>query len=109
MKKGFIIVVYWLVAIILTATILMSLSFLPAAMALSFFLPKVEKTQEKKERVLGTIFFIYLWQLLFALVIDRARNTRWDMPSVLWNPVFVAGKELPVSRKYKDDVHSAFS
>lgn len=113
MKKGFIIVAYWLVAIILTATILMSLdydighavimslSFLPAAMALSFFLPKVEKTQEKKERVLGTIFiilgvmtmtffFIYLWQLLFAFVIDRARNTRWDMPSVLWNPVFVA-------------------
>ena len=83
MKKGFIIVAYWLVAIILTATILMSLdydighavimslSFLPAAMALSFF-------------------FIYLWQLLFAFVIDRARNTRWDMPSVLWNPVFVA-------------------
>ncbi len=102
MKKGFIIVAYWLVAIILTATILMSLdydighavimslSFLPAAMALSFFLPKVEKTQEKKERVIGTIFFIYLWQLLFAFVIDRARNTRWDMPSVLWNPVFVA-------------------
>ena len=113
MKKGFIIVAYWLAAIILTATILMSLdydighavimslSFLPAAMALSFFLPKVEKTQEKKERVLGTIFiilgvmtmtffFIYLWQLLFAFVIDRARNTRWDMPSVLWNPVFVA-------------------
>ena len=60
MKKGFIIVAYWLAAIILTATILMSLdydishavimslSFLPAAMALSFFLPKVEKTQEKK-------------------------------------------------------------
>ena len=83
MKKGFIIVAYWLAAIILTATILMSLdydighavimslSFLPAAMALSFF-------------------FIYLWQLLFAFVIDRARNTRWDMPSVLWNPVFVA-------------------
>lgn len=187
MKKGFIIVAYWLTAIILTATILMSLdydighavimslSFLPAAMALSFF-------------------FIYLWQLLFAFVIDRARNTRWDMPSVLWNPVFVAailailsyghyqlvkwldkkedilyiesrdsevwiyardgqqyrnrtgispwedvlgsdfvrihrsylvnrtyasvsspecvciaGKELPISRKYKDDVHSAFS
>lgn len=55
MKKGFIIVAYWLAAIILTASILvslgydmghaviMSLSFLPAAMALSYFLPKLEK------------------------------------------------------------------
>lgn len=51
MKKGFIIVAYWLATIILTASILtsldydmghaviMSLSFLPAAMALSYFLP----------------------------------------------------------------------
>ena len=70
MKRGIIIVAYWLAAIIFTACILMSLdydighavimslSFLPAAMALSFFLPKVEKTQEKKERVLGAIFII---------------------------------------------------
>ena len=114
MKKGIIIVAYWLAAIFLTASILMSLeydmghaavmslSFLPAAMALSFFLPKVEKTPDRKERVLNTIFiilgvmtmtffFIYLWQLLFAFVIDRASDTRWDMPSMLWNPVFVAG------------------
>ena len=113
MKKGFIIVAYWLAAIILTASILtslgydlghaviMSLSFLPAAMALSYFLPKLEDTLDRKERVLGTIFiilgvmtmtffFIYLLQLLFAFVIDRASNTRWDMPTVLWNPVFVA-------------------
>ena len=113
MKRGIIIVAYWLAAIIFTACILMSLdydighavimslSFLPAAMALSYFLPKVEKTQEKKERVLGaifiilgvmtmTFFFIYLWQLLFAFVIDGASDTRWDMPSMLWNSVFVA-------------------
>lgn len=113
MKKGIIIVAYWLAAIILTAIILssldydmghaviMSLSFLPAAMALSFFLPRVEKMQDRKERVLDTIFiilgvmtmtffFIYLWQLLFAFVIDRAGNTKWDMPAMLWNPVFVA-------------------
>lgn len=112
MKKGFIIVAYWLAAIILTASILtslaydmghaaiMSLSFLPAAMALSYFLPKLE-AMDRRERVLGTIFiilgvmtmtffFIYLLQLLFAFVIDRTSNTRWDMPSVLWNPVFVA-------------------
>ena len=100
MKKGFIIVAYWLAAIILTASILtslgydlghaviMSLSFLPAAMALSYFLPKLEDTMDRRERVLGTIFiilgvmtmtffFIYLLQLLFAFVIDRASNTRW--------------------------------
>ena len=113
MKKRIIIVAYWLAAIILTACILtsldydlghaaiMSLSFLPAAMALSFFLPKVEKTPDRKERVLDTIFiilgvmtmtffFIYLLQLLFAYVIDRAGDSRWNMPSMLWNPVFVA-------------------
>lgn len=113
MKKTMIIVAYWLAAIVLTATILtsldydmghaviMSLSFLPAAMALSFFLPKVEKTPDRKERVLCTIFiilgvmtmtffFIYLWQLLFAYVIDRSSDTRYNMPSMLWNPVFVA-------------------
>jgi hypothetical protein len=60
MKKGIIIVAYWLAAIILTAFILMSLdydmghavimslSFLPAAMALSFFLPKVERRRTRK-------------------------------------------------------------
>ena len=113
MKKGIIIVAYWLAAIFLTAIILtsldydighaiiMSLSFLPAAMALSFFLPKIERTKTRKERVLDTLFiilgvmtmtffFIYLWQLLFVFVIDRSSGTRQDMPSMLWNPVFVA-------------------
>lgn len=113
MKKGILIVAYWLAAIILTALLLlgldydlghaaiMSLSFLPAAMALSYFLPKVEQTKDRKEQVMDTVFiilgvmtmtffFIYLWQLLFAYVIDRTSDTRWDMPSMLWNPVFVA-------------------
>ena len=113
MKKGLLIVAYWLAAIVLTTLLLlgldydlghaaiMSLSFLPAAMALSYFLPKVERTKDRKERVLDTVFiilgvmtmtffFIYLWQLLFVFVIDRASDTRWDMPSMLWNPVFVA-------------------
>ena len=103
MKKVCIILAYWLAAIILTASILanlgydighsviMSLSFLPAAMALSYFLPKLEDTLDRRERVLGTIFIILgVMTLLFAFVIDRASNTRWDMPSVLWNPVFVA-------------------
>ena len=113
MRKLIVIVAYWLAAILLTASILtsldydlghaviMSLSFLPAAMALSYFLPKVERTPDRKERVLNTVFiilgvmtmtffFIYLWQLLFAYVIDRANDSRWKMPSMLWNPVFVA-------------------
>ena len=112
MKKRLIIVAYWLAAMILTALLLtgldydlghaavMSLSFLPAAMALSYFLPKVDRTRSRKDRVLDTVFiilgvmtmtffFIYLMQVLFLLVIDRV-DTGWDLPSMLWNPVFVA-------------------
>lgn len=112
MKKRILIVAYWLAAIALTATLLtsldydlghavaMSLSFLPAAMALSYFLPKVDRTRGRKDLVLDTIFiilgvmtmtffFIYLIQLLFLLVIDQVQSD-WDLPSMLWNPVFVA-------------------
>ena len=112
MKKRILIVAYWLAAIALTATLLtsldydlghavaMSLSFLPAAMALSYFLPKVDRTRGRKNQVLDTIFiilgvmtmtffFIYLIQLLFLLVIDQVQSG-WDLPSMLWNPVFVA-------------------
>ena len=112
MKKRILIVAYWLTAIALTATLLtsldydlghavaMSLSFLPAAMALSYFLPKVDRTRGRKDQVLDTIFiimgvmtmtffFIYLMQLLFLLVIDQVQ-TGWDLPAMLWNPVFVA-------------------
>ena len=112
MKKRILIVAYWLAAIALTATLLtsldydlghavaMSLSFLPAAMALSFFLPKVDRTRGRKDQVLDTIFiilgvmtmtffFIYLIQLLFLLVIDQVQ-TGWNLPAMLWNPVFVA-------------------
>ena len=112
MKKRILIVAYWLAAIALTASLLtsldydlghavaMSLSFLPAAMALSFFLPKVDRTRGRKDQVLDTIFiilgvmtmtffFIYLIQLLFLLVIDQVQ-TGWNLPAMLWNPVFVA-------------------
>ena len=112
MKKRILIVAYWLAAIALTASLLtsldydlghavvMSLSFLPAAMALSYFLPKVDRTRGRKDQVLDTIFiilgvmtmtffFIYLIQLLFLLVIDQVQSG-WDLPSMLWNPVFVA-------------------
>ena len=113
MKKIAITVVYWLAAIFLTAILLtsldydlghaviMALSFLPAAMTLSFFLPQVERTPDRKERLLNsafiilgvmtaTFFLIYLFQLLFILVLDRAKSPSWDLPSMLWNPVFVA-------------------
>ena len=110
MKKEIIVVSYWLAAIFMTAfllrsldydfwqAILMSLSFLPAAMALSFFLPKVERD---KKRVWATIYIIlgvmlmtflliYLWQWIFISVIGQEKWTGWFLPSMLGNPVFVA-------------------
>jgi hypothetical protein len=112
MKKGILIVAYWLAAIFLTAILLtsldydlghaviMSFSFLPAAMALSFYLPQVARTQGMKERVIDTLciifgvmtmafLLIYLMQMFFILVIDR-NESAWRLPSMLWNPVFVA-------------------
>ena len=99
MKKVALIVAYWLAAIFLTAFLLMSLdydlghavvmslSFLPAAMALSFFLPKVERSPDRRERLLASIFIIlgvmtatffliYLSQVLFVFVIDRLPRDR---------------------------------
>lgn len=113
MRKAIIIVAYWLTAIFLTAllltsldydlwkAILMSLSFLPAAMALSFFLPKVERESKGKRRVLDTIyiilgvmlmtfFLIYLWQWLFISFSKLDGWPVWSIPSMLGNPVFVA-------------------
>jgi len=113
MKKVAIIVAYWIAAIFLTAVLLMSLeydlaqalllsiSFLPAAMALSFFLPKVEQTQDRKKRVMDTIYIIlgvmmltflliYIWQYLFFKILYPDEWSRWIMPSMLGNPIFVA-------------------
>ena len=113
MKKGIIIVSYWLAAIFLTAVLLtsldydlwaaalMSLSFLPASLALSFFLPKVELTVDKKKRTLDTIFvilgvmimaflLIYLWQYVFITFIYHEEYSEWTLPAILGNPVFVA-------------------
>lgn len=112
MKRA-IIIAYWFAAIILTAfllmsleydlgqAVLMSLSFLPAAMALSFFLPKVERGSEGKDRVLDTVYIIlgvmlmtflliYIWQMLFVSVFDEREYKDWFLPSMLSNPVFVA-------------------
>lgn len=113
MKKAIIIVAYWLVAIFLTAFLLMSLdydlwvaalmslSFLPAALALSFFLPKVERTGDGKRRILDTVYIIlgvmmmtflliYMWQYFFITVIFASDYSKWSLPAMLGNPVFVA-------------------
>ena len=113
MKKVIIIVAYWLAAIFLTAVllmsldydlwaaVLMSLSFLPAALALSFFLPKVERTKDVKKRIMDTVciilgvmmmtfLFIYLWQLFFLTIINSGEYYRWTLPAMMGNPVFVA-------------------
>lgn len=113
MKKTILLVAYWLAAICLTAVLLtsldydlwaaalMSLSFLPAALALSFFLPKVDRTGDGKKRVFETLciilgvmmmtfLLIYLWQLLFITVIYPDESDRWSLPAMLGNPVFVA-------------------
>ncbi|MBQ6763120.1 MAG: LytTR family transcriptional regulator [Bacteroidales bacterium] len=113
MKKTVIMVAYWLVAIFLTAVLLMSLdydlwvaalmslSFLPAALALSFFLPKVERTSDGKRRVLDTAYIIlgvmmmtflliYMWQYFFITFIYAVDYSKWSLPAMLGNPVFVA-------------------
>ncbi|MCR5002938.1 MAG: LytTR family transcriptional regulator [Bacteroidales bacterium] len=113
MKKAAIIIAYWLAAIFLTATlltslnydlgqaVLMSLSFLPAAMALSFFLPKAERTQNRRKRILDkiciilgvmllTFLLIYIWQYIFIALIYQDKYSNWPIPAMLGNPVFVA-------------------
>ena len=110
MKKEIIIVAYWLAVIFLTAllltsldydlwqAILMSLSFLPAAMALSFFLPKVDRSRRRVQEtiyiILGvmlmTFMFIYIWQFLFIIVFWERDWSEWSLPAMLGNPIFVA-------------------
>lgn len=113
MKKGIIIVTYWLAAIFFTAVLLtsldydlwaaalMSLSFLPAAMVLSFFLPKVELTRDKKKRAFDTVciilgvmmmtfLLIYIWQFVFITFFYPEEYAKWKLPAILGNPVFVA-------------------
>lgn len=113
MKKGIIMVLYWLTAIFLTAVlltsldcdfgvaVLMSLSFLPASLALCFFLPIVERDKNGKKRILDTIYIIlgvmmmtflliYVWQLIFITLIYQEEYPKWSLPAMLGNPVFVA-------------------
>lgn len=113
MKRVIIIVGYWLAAILMTTLLLlsldydlwvavaMSLTFLPSAMALSFFLPKVSRTKPRPQRILDTVFiilgvmttaflFIYVTQFLTYSSIGPTGFPEWDLPSMLGNPVFVA-------------------
>lgn len=112
MKKAIYIVVYWMAAIFLTSilltsldydlgeAVLMSLSFLPASLALCFFLPIVERDKEGKKRILNTTYvilgvmvmtflLIYVWQLVFITLIYQEDYDRCTLPAMLGNPVFV--------------------
>jgi len=114
MKKALIIIAYWIVAILLATlllvsldyeagqALLMGLTFLPSALALSFFLPKVDRSKNKKGRILDSVFivlgvmtlaffliFSIQWHFLFFL--QPAAVQESDIPAMLLNPVFVAG------------------
>ena len=114
MKKVFLIIAYWVAAIVLTALLLvsldydwvqaaaMSLTFLPSAMALSFFLPKVDRSKSRKGRILDSIYIIlgvmtiaflliFSIQTVFVFLKDYDYTTEWNIPSMLLNPIFVAG------------------
>ena len=114
MKKVFLIIAYWVAAIVLTALLLvslnydwvqaaaMSLTFLPSAMALSFFLPKVDRSKSRKGRILDSIYIIlgvmtiaflliFSFQTVFIFLKGYNDTTEWSIPSMLLNPIFVAG------------------
>ena len=111
MKKVLIMIAYWIAAMLVTALILvsldydlgqatmMSLAFLPSALALSFFLPKVDRTLGRMERIRDTVFivlgvmsmaFLFLFLLQVILFSYLSEGSIWDFPSMLRNPVFIA-------------------
>ena len=111
MKKVLIMIAYWIAAMLVTALILvsldydlgqatmMSLAFLPSALALSFFLPKVDRTLGRMERIRDTVFivlgvmsmaFLFLFLLQVILFSYLSDGSIWDFPSMLRNPVFIA-------------------
>ena len=113
MKRVLIIVLYWIAAILLTAFLVVSLDyqfwqglmiglmFLPCAMALSFFLPKVAK-EPAKDRIEHSIFIILgvMALALFLLIVthmlfsyiknEPAYSFPQDIAPILANPVFLA-------------------
>jgi uncharacterized membrane protein len=113
MKKVLLIISYWMTAIVMTALLLvsldydftqaavMSLTFLPSALALSFLLPKVDRSKSRKSRMLDSIYIvlgvmtiafllIFTIQTVFIFMYGHEPGTEWSMPSMLRNPVFVA-------------------
>lgn len=113
MKKTLLIIGYWIVAMLVTALILlgldydmkqsllMSLTFLPSALALAFFLPKVDRTQSRVHRILDTayiilgvmamaFFLIFLFQAVFFYSIGTHGFREWHTPTMLRNPIFIA-------------------
>ena len=111
MKKVLILIAYWIAAIWVTALILvsldydmgqalmMSLAFLPSALALSFFLPKVDRTAGRKARIRDTAFivlgvmsmaFLLLFLLQAILFFNLSEERLWDFPAMLRNPIFIA-------------------
>ncbi len=103
--KKFLLISYWILAIVLVASILYSLgykfseavfigtAFLPGALALKYFFPKTS-SPDKRTRlqnqaylclgiIVAEIFIILLAHLFISSV-------RTDFPKVLTNPVFIA-------------------
>lgn len=113
MKRILIILLYWIAAILLTAVLVVSLDysfwqgvmigimFLPCALALSFFLPKVAK-ETVPDRVKHSIFIVlgvmafalfllFIAHMLFSLIKDEpAYSFSQDFAPMLGNPVFLA-------------------
>ena len=113
MKRILIIILYWIAAILLTAFLVVSLDyqfwqgiiiglmFLPCAMALSFFLPKVAK-EPAKDRIKHSIFIILgvMALALFLLIVTHMMFSyikdepiyqfSQDIAPILGNPVFLA-------------------
>ena len=111
MKKVPVIIAYWIAAMLVTAlilvsldyglgqAILMSIAFLPSALALLFFLPKVDKTKTRTDRILDTAFIVlgvmsmaFLLLFLFQVILfsNFSEDRFWDFPAMLRNPLFIA-------------------
>ena len=111
MKKVPVIIAYWIAAMLVTAlilvsldyglgqAILMSIAFLPSALALLFFLPKVDKTKTRTDRILDTAFIVlgvmsmaFLLLFLFQVILfsNFSDDRFWDFPAMLRNPLFIA-------------------
>ena len=113
MKRILILAAYWIAAMFVTALLLlgleydlgealmMSLTFLPCALALSFLLPKVDRTKNRKGRFMDNVYivsgvmtlaflFIFILQAIFISTDDTQDQPGFSIPAMLRNPIFVA-------------------